>query len=95
MSKYYKEELNNIIYCIFDLFDVKIVIIGGVIIKDYNQVSEEDIVVYVKRSKYRVKVLKSLENEILMPKEISIKTRIVINHISKVLSELKIINKLK
>lgn len=49
----------------------------------------KDIVKYVKRSKYRVDVLKSLENEMLMPKEISQKTGILINHISKVLSELK------
>ena len=49
----------------------------------------KDIVQYVKRSKYRVDVLKSLEKEIQMPKEISQKTGILINHISKVLSELK------
>lgn len=61
-----------------------------VIMKDYNKVSDEDIVTYVKRSKYRVEVLKSLEDDVLMPKEISIKTGIVTNHISKVLSELKL-----
>ncbi len=49
----------------------------------------DDIVEYVKRSKYRTEVLKSLEDDVLIPKEISKKTGILSNHISKILSELK------
>lgn len=50
---------------------------------------DDEIVKYVKMSKYRIEVLKSLEDNVLMPKEISKKTVILTNHISKILSELK------
>ena len=44
---------------------------------------------FVQRSKYRQNVLKSLENDVLMPKEIAERSGIKINNVSKVLSELK------
>lgn len=44
-----------------------------VIMKEYNKVSDEDIVTFVKRSKYRVEVLKSFEG-VLISTGISIKT---------------------
>lgn len=44
---------------------------------------------YVQRSKYRQNVLKALENDVLMPKEIAEQSGIKTNHVSKVLSELR------
>ena len=44
---------------------------------------------FVKRSTYRQRVLKSLEGNVLMPTEISKRSNIKTNHVSKVLSELK------
>ena len=44
---------------------------------------------YVISSRYRTNVLKALEDEVLMPKEIAEKSGVKINHISKVLNELK------
>ena len=44
---------------------------------------------FVKRSSYRQNVLKSLEDNVLMPKEIAERSNIKTNHVSKVLSELK------
>ena len=44
---------------------------------------------YVNISKYRTKVMKSLEGEVLIPSQIAKNSGIRTNHISKVLSELK------
>ena len=44
---------------------------------------------FIRRSTYRQKVLKSLEDNVLMPKEIAERSNIKTNHVSKVLSELK------
>ena len=44
---------------------------------------------FVQRSTYRQRVLKSLEDDVLMPKEIAERSNIKTNHVSKVLSELK------
>ncbi|WP_405309941.1 transcriptional regulator [Methanobrevibacter sp.] len=44
---------------------------------------------YVKRSKYRQKVLTALEDDVLMPKQIAERSGIKTNHVSKVLAELK------
>ena len=44
---------------------------------------------YVKISKYRAKVMKSLDGEVLIPSQIAKNSGIRTNHISKVLSELK------
>ena len=44
---------------------------------------------YVKISKYRTKVIKSLDGEVLIPSQIAKNSGIRTNHISKVLSELK------
>ena len=44
---------------------------------------------YVNISKYRTKVMKSLEGEVLIPTQIAENSGIRTNHISKVLSELK------
>ena len=44
---------------------------------------------YVKISKYRTKVMKSLDGEVLIPSQIAKNSEIRTNHISKVLSELK------
>lgn len=44
---------------------------------------------YVQRSKYRQNVLKALEDDVLMPKEIAERSGIKTNHVSKVLSELR------
>ena len=44
---------------------------------------------YVKISSYRLRVMKSLEEEVKMPSEIARDSDIRQNHISKVLSELK------
>lgn len=44
---------------------------------------------FVRRSSYRQNVLKALEDNVLMPKEIAKRSNIKTNHVSKVLSELK------
>ncbi|MEE0934182.1 MAG: transcriptional regulator [Methanobrevibacter sp.] len=44
---------------------------------------------YVKISTYRTKVMKSLDDEVLIPTQIARNSDIRPNHISKVLSELK------
>lgn len=44
---------------------------------------------FVKRSQYRQRVLTSLEDDVLMPKQIAERSDIKVNHVSKVLSELK------
>ncbi len=44
---------------------------------------------YVNISKYRTKVMKSLEGEVLIPSQIARNSGIRTNHISKVLAELK------
>ena len=44
---------------------------------------------YVQISKYREKVMKSLDGEVLIPSQIAKNSGIRTNHISKVLSELK------
>lgn len=44
---------------------------------------------YVKISKYRTKVMKSLDDEVKIPSQIAKDSEIRQNHISKVLSELK------
>ena len=44
---------------------------------------------YVNISKYRTKVMKSLDGEVLIPTQIARSSEIRPNHISKVLSELK------
>lgn len=44
---------------------------------------------YVKISKYRTKVMKSLEGDVLIPTQIARSSEIRPNHISKVLAELK------
>ena len=44
---------------------------------------------YVQISKYREKVMKTLKDEVKMPSQIAKDSDIRVNHISKVLSELK------
>ena len=44
---------------------------------------------YVEISKYRKKVMKTLEGEVKIPSQIAKDSSIRVNHISKVLSELK------
>ena len=44
---------------------------------------------YVQISKYRTKVMKALEGEVLIPSQIAKYSNIRTNHISKVLSELE------
>ena len=44
---------------------------------------------YVQISKYRTKVMKSLEDEVKIPTQIAKHSSIRVNHISKVLAELK------
>ena len=50
---------------------------------------DEETLEFVQRSTYRQRVLKSLEDDVLMPKEIAERSNIKTNHVSKVLSELK------
>ena len=45
---------------------------------------------YVQISKYRTKVMKALDGEVLIPSQIAKNSGIRTNHISKVLSELKV-----
>lgn len=49
----------------------------------------EDKVRYVNKSTYRLKVVKSLNTEVKMPREISADCEILPNHISNVLKQLK------
>ena len=49
----------------------------------------DDKVKYVNNSSYRVKVLKSLGDDVKMPKEIADDSGILPNHISNVLRQLK------
>ena len=44
---------------------------------------------FIQRSAYRQRVLKSLNDDVLMPTEIAERSNIKTNHVSKVLSELK------
>lgn len=48
-----------------------------------------DKVKYVNRSSYRVKVIRSLEKDVMMPTEIAEDSGILPNHISNVLRQLK------
>lgn len=50
---------------------------------------DEEILDFVQRSTYRQRVLKALEDNVLMPTEIAERSGIKTNHVSKVLSELK------
>lgn len=50
---------------------------------------DDETVEFVKRSQYRQRVLKSLEDDVLMPKQIAERSDIRTNHVSKVLSELR------
>lgn len=50
---------------------------------------DEKLIQYVNRSSYRVKVLKSLGDDVKMPKEIASDSGILPNHISNVLRQLK------
>ena len=43
----------------------------------------------MQKSKYRQNVLKALEEDVIMPKQIAKRSGIKVNHVSKVLSELK------
>lgn len=49
----------------------------------------EDIVEYVKRSKYRRDILKSIAEDAKIPSQISKDTGILQNHISSILNQLK------
>ena len=49
----------------------------------------EETLEFVQRSTYRQRVLKSLNDDVLMPTEIAERSNIKTNHVSKVLSELK------
>ena len=44
---------------------------------------------FIQRSSYRQRVLKALDEDVLMPTEIAERSNIKTNHVSKVLSELK------
>ena len=50
---------------------------------------DDETVEFVKRSQYRQRVLKSLEDDVLMPKQTAERSDIRTNHVSKVLSELR------
>lgn len=50
---------------------------------------DEETFDFVQRSTYRQRVLAALEDNVLMPTEISERSGIKTNHVSKVLSELK------
>ena len=50
---------------------------------------DNETVEFVKRSQYRQRVLKALEDDVLMPKQIAERSDIRTNHVSKVLSELR------
>ena len=48
-----------------------------------------DLLVYINRSSYRVKIIKSIGRGIMMPKGIADDTGLLLNHISYVLKSLK------
>lgn len=50
---------------------------------------DDDTLEFVQKSKYRQNVLKALEEDVIMPKQIAKRSGIKVNHVSKVLSELK------
>ena len=50
---------------------------------------DDETVEFVKRSQYRQRVLKSLEDDVLMPKQTAERSDIRTNNVSKVLSELR------
>lgn len=50
---------------------------------------DETTIKYVNRSKYRVRTLKAIGNDVKMPKEIAEDSGILQNHISNVLRQLK------
>ena len=50
---------------------------------------DDETLEFVQRSQYRQRVLNALEDEVLMPKQIAERSDIKVNHVSKVLSELK------
>lgn len=50
---------------------------------------DEDLIKYVNRSKYRVRALKAIGEDVKIPKEIAEDSGILQNHISNVLRELK------
>lgn len=50
---------------------------------------DDETIEFVKRSQYRQRVLKTLEDDVLMPKQIAERSDIRTNHVSKVLSELR------
>ena len=52
-------------------------------------VYDDDVVRYVNRSKYRVRTLRAIGDDVKMPKEIAEDSGILQNHISNVLRELK------
>ena len=54
-----------------------------------GDVMDDELVRYVNKSSYRVRVLKSLGENVKMPKEIAKDSEILPNHISNVLRQLK------
>lgn len=50
---------------------------------------DKDTIDFVKRSRYRQRVLTSLDGNVLIPTEIAKRSDIKTNHVSKVLSELR------
>ena len=50
---------------------------------------DDETLEFVQKSKYRQNVLKALDGNVLMPKEIAERSGIKVNHVSKVLSDLK------
>ncbi len=50
---------------------------------------DEETLKFIQRSTYRQRVLKALDDDVLMPTEIAERSNIKTNHVSKVLSELK------
>ena len=50
---------------------------------------DEETLKFIQRSTYRQRVLKALDKDVLMPKEIAERSNIKTNHVSKVLAELK------
>lgn len=54
-----------------------------------GDILDENTMKYVKRSKYRVRTLKAIGEDVKMPKEIAHDSGILQNHISNVLRQLK------
>lgn len=50
---------------------------------------DEETLKFIQRSTYRQRVLKALDDNVLMPKQIAERSNIRTNHVSKVLSELR------